>query len=125
MGDYGFEGAGEFGGTSVGESFNCLPDYHYTKCPNSISDLIVGRERYACLAIPTQSPDVSRECSFSGDDYRECPVFRGVKSVEKTCACIDGLKGFLGACAEADRQGAQREERRRLFKHILEGYLGG
>jgi hypothetical protein len=36
-----------------------------------------------------------------------------------------GDYGFLGACVEAEREEAQREEKRRYFRHVLEGFRGG
>lgn len=132
MGDYGFKGAGEFGGTSVGENFNCLPDRHYTKCPNSETGLLgegPRDTRRVCKLIG--KPDADGRgfrygfCIFSGDDYEECPVLKGVKSIESTCDVIEEVKEFLGARAEASRQEAQEEEKRRLFNYILEGYRGG
>lgn len=42
MGDYGFKGAGEFGGTSIGENFHCLPDYERARLPAKSLDTKIG-----------------------------------------------------------------------------------
>jgi hypothetical protein len=130
MGDHGFKGAGEFGGQDG--NFNCLPDYHWTKCSHRKQGLFgddFTDKRYACDLTSRQDADGKGfgydECTCVDDDYRNCPIFRGAKRVESTCACIDEFKGFLEACNEEDRQEVRREEARRRLKFIEEGFRGG
>ncbi len=86
MGDYGFEGAGEFGGRE--ENFNCLPDNYYTKCPNRLQ----GKKKrdFICL-LTAQKAKGSRVikydgCDFCGHSYEECPTFVSHQGLEKKVA---------------------------------------
>jgi hypothetical protein len=87
MGDYGFEGAGEFAGMDSPMSEDVLKDllkgeFHFTKCPQRQSGLFgddFTDSRLACKL--SASPDADgrgfgyNECDFSGDDYRQCPRY--------------------------------------------------
>lgn len=97
MGDYGFKGAGEFGGHDT--NFNCLPDsvrrpkkdleYSVDKCPLAKRGMF-GDDwtdtRLACELTNGADADGRgfgySECNFKGSDYRECFSFKKYK--EKT-----------------------------------------
>lgn len=75
MGDYGFAGAGEFGGQD--SNFNCLPDYHFSRCPNlsTLKDSKFSKKEYcliASMSIEEMGQSSSSLCTFCGDDYRTC-----------------------------------------------------
>lgn len=85
MGDYGFKGAGDFGGQDI--PFGCLPDCHFTKCP--------GRERglggddwtdkgewckYSGRADADGRGWGYDLCDFGGEDYRQCSTYSDSKN---------------------------------------------
>lgn len=78
MGDYGFKGAGEFGGRD--ENFNCLPDYYFTKCPylDKLKDVKFSRKEYCKVtsSIEEKANDSLPKCDFCGDNYKQCPRFK-------------------------------------------------
>jgi hypothetical protein len=81
MGDYGFKHAGEFGGSSSGENFHCLPDYHFSKCHliYKFKDSRVRKGFYCRAAyngIEDDSISAITSCNFCGDDYRLCSQFK-------------------------------------------------
>jgi hypothetical protein len=75
VGDEGFSGAGEFGGRD--ENFNCLPDYHYTKCPSREQGLGGDFDTQFWCKL-TASPDADGRgfgydlCTFCGNNFTEC-----------------------------------------------------
>ncbi len=83
MGDYGFEGAGEFGGMDT--NFNCLPDYHFSKCPflTKLKDFKFSEKKY-CKAVllsgieekvGEDAESTHQLCDFCGDNYKQCPRY--------------------------------------------------
>jgi hypothetical protein len=88
MGDYGFKGAGEFGGQDT--NFNCGQTQSPSSLEFSVSNCPLAKRgmfgddwtdtRLACEL--TNGPDADGrgfgydECNFKGNDYRECFSFR-------------------------------------------------
>jgi len=81
MGDYGFEGAAEFGGQDI--NFNCEPDgaikelgdFCLSKCPNREFGLRGDADDVpSCLLTGRSDVDQPyNKCDFTGKDYRACP----------------------------------------------------
>jgi hypothetical protein len=87
MGDYGFPGAGEFGGRD--ENFNCLPDYHFSKCSlrYKFNESKFRKDTYCRTAysgIEEDQTHIPAICDFCGDNYHDCPKFIKSKLGQKS-----------------------------------------
>jgi hypothetical protein len=92
MSDYGFNGAGEFGGRDSPMSEDVLKDlikgeFHFTKCPCRKSGLFgddFTDSRLACELTALLDADGRGfgydECNFLGEDYRQCPRYSELSS---------------------------------------------
>jgi hypothetical protein len=86
MGDYGFKGAGEFGG--IERNFNCLPDKNITNCPHIEQGLGGDFDQdYWCKL--TEGPDLDMRgfgcdlCDYKGRDFTECEKYRIEHKIKK------------------------------------------
>lgn len=130
MGEDKVLGLDSFGGQDG--NFACLPDYHFTKCHSRKLGLFGDNPsaiRYVC-ELTAKSGDSGKgfvydQCNIYCDDYRECPIYRGVQSIKGTLDCIEEVKGLLKSCEETDKEGARQEELKRHLKFIEEGFFGG
>lgn len=83
-------GPDSFGGQDI--PFGCLPDYHFTKCPQRVTGLqseSIGYSDSNSYCKLTDGPDADHKgfgcdlCSFIGDNYQVCPTFVSHKGLEK------------------------------------------